>query len=48
MLASGTQDRGFDPDQSRRIFPAGEIHSMPSFVQYQNNKVQDTNKYKIK
>jgi hypothetical protein len=29
MLASGTQDRGFAPDRSRRIFPAGKIHSMP-------------------
>jgi hypothetical protein len=31
MLASGTQDRGFAPDRSRRIFPAGKIHNMPSF-----------------
>jgi hypothetical protein len=31
VLASGTQDRGFAPDRSRRIFPAGKIHSMPSF-----------------
>jgi hypothetical protein len=31
MLAFGTQDRGFAPDRSRRIFPAGKIHSMPSF-----------------
>jgi hypothetical protein len=31
MLASGTQDRGFAPDRSRRIFPAGKIHGMPSF-----------------
>jgi hypothetical protein len=31
MLASGTQDRGFAPDRSRRIFPDGKIHSMPSF-----------------
>jgi hypothetical protein len=31
MLASGTQDRGFAPDRSRRNFPAGKIHSMPSF-----------------
>jgi hypothetical protein len=31
MLASGTQDRGFAPNRSRRIFPAGKIHSMPSF-----------------
>jgi hypothetical protein len=32
MLASGTQDRGFEPGRSRRIFRAGEkIHSMPSF-----------------
>jgi hypothetical protein len=31
MLASGTQDRGFAPDRSRRIFPAVKIHSMPSF-----------------
>jgi hypothetical protein len=31
MLASGTQDRGFAPDQSRRIFAAGKIYSMPSF-----------------
>jgi hypothetical protein len=28
MLASGTKDRGFAPDRSRRIFPAGKIHSM--------------------
>jgi hypothetical protein len=28
MLASGTQDCGFAPDRSRRIFPAGKIHSM--------------------
>jgi hypothetical protein len=48
MLASGTQDHGFAPDRSRRIFPAGKIHSMLSFVQYQNNKVHDTNKYKKK
>jgi hypothetical protein len=31
MLASGTQDRGFAPDRSRRIFSAGKIHSMSSF-----------------
>jgi hypothetical protein len=31
ILASGTQDRGFAPDRSRRIFHAGKIHSMPSF-----------------
>jgi hypothetical protein len=31
MLASGTQDRGFAPDRSRWIFPAGKSHSMPSF-----------------
>jgi hypothetical protein len=31
MLASGTQDRGFDPGRSRRIFLAKKIHSMPSF-----------------
>jgi hypothetical protein len=31
MLASGTQDRGFAPDRSRRTFPAGKIHRMPSF-----------------
>jgi hypothetical protein len=31
MLPSGTQDRGFAPDRSRRIFPAGKIRSMPSF-----------------
>jgi hypothetical protein len=48
MLASGTQDHGFAPYRSRRIFLAGKIHSMPSFVQYQNNKVHDTNKYKKK
>jgi hypothetical protein len=28
MLASGTQDRGLAHDRSRRIFPAGKIHSM--------------------
>jgi hypothetical protein len=31
MLATGIQDRWFAPDRSRRIFPAGKIHSMPSF-----------------
>jgi hypothetical protein len=31
MLPSGTQDRRFAPDRSRRIFPAGKIHSMPYF-----------------
>jgi hypothetical protein len=31
MLASGTQDRGFAPDRSRRIFLVEKIHSMPSF-----------------
>jgi hypothetical protein len=31
MLASGTQDRGFAPDRSRRIFLVGKIHSIPSF-----------------
>jgi hypothetical protein len=31
MLPSGTQDRRFAPDRSRRIFPAGKIHSVPSF-----------------
>jgi hypothetical protein len=27
----GTQDRGFEPDRSRRVFPIGKIHSKPSF-----------------
>jgi hypothetical protein len=31
VLASGTQDREVAPDRSRQIFPAGKIHSMPSF-----------------
>jgi hypothetical protein len=31
MLVTGTQGRGFAPDRSRRIFPAGKIYSMPSF-----------------
>jgi hypothetical protein len=31
MLASGTQDRGFAPGRSRRIFLAGKIHNIPSF-----------------
>jgi hypothetical protein len=31
MLASGTQDRGFAPDRSRRIFSGEKILSMPSF-----------------
>jgi hypothetical protein len=30
-LASGTQDRGFAPGRSRRIFRAKQILSMPSF-----------------
>jgi hypothetical protein len=32
MLASGTQDRGFAPGRSRRIFSGEKILSMPSFV----------------
>jgi hypothetical protein len=31
MLASGTQDRGFKPGRSRRIFSDVKIFSMPSF-----------------
>jgi hypothetical protein len=31
MLASGTQERGFAPGQSRRIFSGDKILSMPSF-----------------
>jgi hypothetical protein len=31
MLASGTQDRGFEPGRSRRVFSDEKIHSMPSF-----------------
>jgi hypothetical protein len=31
MLAPGTQDRGFEPGWSRRIFQGEKIHSMPSF-----------------
>jgi hypothetical protein len=31
MLASGTQDRGFKPGRSRRIFLGVKILSMPSF-----------------
>jgi uncharacterized protein (DUF1786 family) len=31
MLASGTQDRGFEPGRSRRIFRAKKIRSTPSF-----------------
>jgi hypothetical protein len=31
MLASGTQDRGFAPGQSRQIFSGEKILSMPSF-----------------
>jgi hypothetical protein len=31
ILASGTQDRGFDPGWSRRIFSGEKILSMPSF-----------------
>jgi hypothetical protein len=31
MLASGTQDRGFKPGRSRRIFQGEKILSMPSF-----------------
>jgi hypothetical protein len=31
VLASGTQDHGFQPSQSRRIFRGEKIHSMPSF-----------------
>jgi hypothetical protein len=31
MLASGTQDRGYEPGRSRRIFQGKKIHSVPSF-----------------
>jgi hypothetical protein len=31
VLAFGTQDRGFAPGQSRRIFPGEKFLSMPSF-----------------
>jgi ABC-type uncharacterized transport system permease subunit len=31
MLPSGTQERGFAPGRSRRIFRAKEILNMPSF-----------------
>jgi hypothetical protein len=31
MLASGTQDCGFEPGRSRRIFSGVKILSMPSF-----------------
>jgi hypothetical protein len=31
MPAFGTQDRGFEPGRSRRIFSGVKIHSMPSF-----------------
>jgi hypothetical protein len=31
MLASGTQDRGFEPGRNRRIFGGEKILSMPSF-----------------
>jgi hypothetical protein len=31
MLASGTQDRGFAPGRSRRIFSGEKILRMPSF-----------------
>jgi hypothetical protein len=53
VLASGTQDRGFAPDRSRRIFHNGKIHSTQSFglsvfrlipEQFQTNKVHDTSK----
>jgi hypothetical protein len=37
VLASGTQDCGFVPDRSRRIFHNGKIHGTQSFVEYQNN-----------
>jgi hypothetical protein len=31
MLAYGTQDRGFEPGRSDRIFQGEKIHSMTSF-----------------
>jgi hypothetical protein len=31
LLASGTQDHGFEPGRSRRIFQGEKIYSMPSF-----------------
>jgi hypothetical protein len=48
MLASGTQDRGFAPDRSRRIFPATSTacstirYKRQLKVQYQDNEAQDT------
>jgi hypothetical protein len=53
VLASGTRDRGFAPDRSRRIFHNGKIRSTQSFglsvfrlipEQFQTNKVHDTSK----
>jgi hypothetical protein len=53
VLASGTHDRGFAPDRSRRIFHNGKIHGTQSFglsvfrlipEQFQTNKVHDTSK----
>jgi hypothetical protein len=57
MLASGTQDRGFAPDRSRRIFPAGKNPQHAVLydtnetkrqlkVQYPDNEAQDTAKKK--
>jgi hypothetical protein len=43
VLASGTQDCGFVPDRSRRIFHNGKIHGTQSLVESQT-KVHDTEK----
>jgi hypothetical protein len=40
VLASGTQDRGFAPDRSRRIFRNGKIHS----TQYDRTQKGQLNK----
>jgi hypothetical protein len=48
VLASGTQDRGFAPGRSRRIFHNGKIHSTQydRTIRTIEQKVHETNEYR--
>jgi hypothetical protein len=48
VLASGTQDRGFAPDRSRRIFHNRKIHSTQydRTIRTIEQKVHETNEYR--
>jgi hypothetical protein len=48
MLPSGTQDRGFEPGRSRRIFSGVKIHSMPSFRMEVKQRVRVADLWHVK